>query len=207
MLRTRTGESVKLKDLLDEAVSRAEKLVRDSEAGPDKCRGFTEEEIKNIAETVGIAAVKYADLCQNRNTDYVFSWDKMLALQGNTAPYMLYAYARIRSIYRKGEEKQSAVSGRQSAIVLVEPAERALALAILRLPETIDAVADALLPNILCEYLYDLAGRFMSFYEACPVLQAPDDATRASRLRLCDLTARALRLGLALLGIRTLDRM
>jgi len=226
MLRTRTGESVKLKDLLDEAVNRAEQLVRQSEADPDKRRGFTEDEIKNIAETVGIAAVKYADLCQNRNTDYVFSWDKMLALQGNTAPYMLYAYARIRSIYRKGEqaastEVQSAirnlpltggavashVKGPQSAITLADPAERALALTILRLPETIDAVADSLLPNILCEYLYDLAGRFMTFYEACPVLQAPDDATRASRLRLCDLTARALRLGLALLGIRTLERM
>lgn len=211
MLRTRTGESVKLKDLLDEAVNRAEKLVRDSEADPDKRRGFTEEEIKNIAETVGIAAVKYADLCQNRNTDYVFSWDKMLALQGNTAPYMLYAYARIHSIYEKGKqaaaEVQSAIRNQQSAITLAEPAERALALMILRLPETIDAVAESLLPNILCEYLYDLAGRFMTFYEACPVLQAPDDATRASRLRLCDLTARALRLGLALLGIRTLERM
>jgi len=213
MLRTRSGESVKLKDLLDEAVARAEKLVRDTEADPDKRRGFSDEEIKNIAETVGIGAVKYADLCQNRNTDYVFSWDKMLALQGNTAPYMLYAYARIRSIYRKGAE-QSALSSQQpagqagqAAITLGEPAERALGMAILRLPETIDAVADALLPNILCEYLYDLAGRFMTFYESCPVLQAPDDVTRASRLVLCDLTARALKLGLALLGIRTLERM
>jgi arginyl-tRNA synthetase len=208
MLRTRSGQSVKLKDLLDEAVARAEKLVRDTEADPDKRRGFSEDEIRHIAETVGIAAVKYADLCQNRNTDYVFSWDKMLALQGNTAPYMLYAYARIRSIYRKGaESEQSASSGPQSAITVAHPAERALALTILRLAETIDAVADTLLPNILCEYLYDLAGRFMTFYESCPVLQAPDAATRASRLALCDLTARALRLGLALLGIRTLDRM
>jgi arginyl-tRNA synthetase len=213
MLRTRSGESVKLKDLLDEAVARAEKLVRDTEADPDKRRGFTEQEIKHIGETVGIAAVKYADLSQNRNTDYIFSWDKMLALQGNTAPYMLYAYARIRSIYRKGAEadaKDSALSTQPSAlspITLSEPAERALAMAILRLPETIDAVADALLPNILCEYLYDLAGRFMTFYESCPVLQAPDKTTRSSRLALCDLAARALRLGLALLGIRTLDRM
>ena len=213
MLRTRSGESVKLKDLLDEAVARAEKLVRETEADPDKRRGFSEEEIKNIAEKVGIAAVKYADLSQNRNTDYFFSWDKMLAFQGNTAPYMLYAYARIRSIYSKGA-KQSAASGQRSAgnaeprtIVLAEPAERALGMAILRLPETIDAVAEALLPNILCEYLYELAGRFMTFYESCPVLQAPDEATRASRLALCELTARALKLGLALLGIRTLERM
>ena len=224
MLRTRSGESVKLKDLLDEAVARAEKLVRETEADPDKRRGFTEDEIRNIAETVGIAAVKYADLSQNRNTDYVFSWDKMLAFQGNTAPYMLYAYARIISIYRKGAEADgkhsvpgtphSALSTQDSAgqtdklpISVAAPAERALAMAILRLPEIIDAVADALLPNILCEFLYELAGRFMTFYESCPVLQAPDPATRSSRLALCDLTARALRLGLALLGIRTLERM
>ncbi|MBN2563742.1 MAG: arginine--tRNA ligase [Phycisphaerae bacterium] len=208
MLKTRTGENVKLKDLLDEAVQRAETLVRETEADPDKRRGFSDDEIKCIAETVGIAAVKYADLCQNRNTDYVFSWNKMLALAGNTAPYMLYAYARIRSIYRKGAESgESAIRDPQSAIALGHPAERALALGILRLAETIDAVADALLPNILCEYLYDVAGRFMTFYESCPVLQAPDETTKASRLRLCDLTARTLKLGLGLLGISTLDRM
>jgi arginyl-tRNA synthetase len=221
MLRTRSGESVRLKDLLDEAVQRAEKLVRETEADPAKRRGFSEEETKRIAEVVGISAVKYADLCQNRNTDYVFSWDKMLALQGNTAPYMLYAYARIRSIYRKGAERE-ATSHQPSAVSQESPAvsqelsaathqpsvpERALALAIARLPETIDAVADSLLPSVLCDYLYDLAGKFMSFYEACPVLQAPDEATKTSRLRLCDLTARTLKLGLALLGIPTLERM
>lgn len=208
MLKTRTGDNVKLKDLLDEAVQRAEKLVRDTEADPAKRRGFDDEEIKQIAETVGIAAVKYADLSQNRNTDYVFSWDKMLALQGNTAPYMLYAYARIRSIYRKGAEAaRTAISDQQSAVSLDHPAERDLALAVLRLAETIDAVANSLLPNILCEYLYDLAGRFMTFYESCPVLKAPDDATRLSRLRLCTVTARTLKLGLGLLGINTLERM
>ncbi len=215
MLKTRTGENVKLKDLLDEGVQRAEAMVRESEADPDKRRGFDEDEIRQIAETVGIAAVKYADLCQNRNTDYVFSWNKMLALQGNTAPYMLYAYARIRSIYRKGAEAAHSAGGDEDfairhspfAIALDAPAEWALALSILRLAETIDAVGETLLPNILCEYLYDLAGRFMSFYETCPVLQAPDEATTASRLRLCDLAARALKLGLGLLGIPTLERM
>ncbi len=228
MLRTRTGENVKLKDLLDEAVERAEALVRASEADPDKRRGFDEAEIRQIAETVGIAAVKYADLCQNRNTDYLFSWEKMLALQGNTAPYLLYAYARIRSIYRKGAESreprtedlksqdlgyedlksQDLESGdSRSQIVLGHPAERALALAILQFPETIDSVAENLMPNYLCEYLYDLAGRFMSFYEECPVLKAPDERTAAARLRLCELTARALKLGLGLLGIQTLERM
>ncbi|MBK8268002.1 MAG: arginine--tRNA ligase [Planctomycetes bacterium] len=205
MLRTRSGDSVKLKELLEEAVDRAEKQLRETESDADKKRGFSDGEIRQVAETVGIAAVKYADLCQNRNTDYVFSWDKMLALQGNTAPYLLYAYARIRSIHRKGAESGSA--GQGGTIMLAEPAERDLALAILKFPEVIDSVADALMPNYLCEYLYDLAGRFMTFYENCPVLKAPDAAIAASRLRLCDLTARALKLGLGLMGIRTLERM
>ena len=205
MLRTRTGENVKLKDLLDEAMQRAEKLVRDSEADPEKRRGFTAEEIHDIAHTVGIASVKYADLCQNRGTDYVFSWDKMLALQGNTAPYLLYAIARIRSIYRKGLAAGQSTSV-DSTILLSHPAERALALRVLQLAETVEIVADNLLPNFLCDYLYDLAGRFMTFYESCPVLNA-EPATRGSRLRLCDLTARTLQIGLDLLGISTLDRM
>ena len=208
MLRTRSGENVKLRSLLDEAVQRAEALVRETEADAEKRRGFSEDEIKQIAATVGIGAVKYADLCQNRNTDYVFSWDKMLALQGNTAPYMLYAYARIRSIYRKGLEagtvsKDVAVA----SLDLSHPAERALALRILQLPETIAAVGENLLPSMLCDYLYDLAGRFMTFYESCPVLQAENPGITASRLRLCELTARALRIGLRLLGIQTLERM
>lgn len=208
ILRTRTGESIKLKDLLDEAVQRAEQLVRASEADPEKKRGFSEEDIKHIAETVGISAVKYADLCQNRNTDYVFSWEKMLALQGNTAPYMLYAYARIRSIYRKGAENDPSVNLKSRASIrLGHPSERNLALSLLRLPEVIDSVADSLMPNYLCECLYELAGRFMTFYESCPVLKAPDLETKTSRLRLCDLTAQALKLGLGLLGIRTLERM
>jgi len=208
MLRTRTGENVKLKDLLDEAVRRAEELIRRTEADPQKRRGFSEEEIKTIAQTIGIAAVKYADLSQNRNSDYVFSWDKMLALQGNTAPYMLYAYARIRSIYRKGRaDKPFEIDVHRASIHLTHAAERNLALAILRLPEVLDSIARSLTPNTLCEYLYDLAGRFMVFYESCPVLKAPDEMTYAARLRLCDLTARALRIGLGLLGIPTLERM
>jgi arginyl-tRNA synthetase len=204
MLKTRSGENVKLKDLLDEAVQRAEALVRKTEEDPERRRGFDDEEIKHIAETVGIAAVKYADLCQNRNTDYVFSWDKMLAFQGNTAPYMLYAYARIQSIYRKGKD---VVVGKPSVILISHEDERALALCVLRMPEVLDAVAETLLPNILCEYLYDLSGRFMSFYESCSVLKASDADIRISRLRLCDVTARVLKLGLDLLGIKTLDRM
>jgi arginyl-tRNA synthetase len=213
LLRTRSGESIKLKDLLDEAVQRAEAQIRETEADAERRRGFTEEEICEVAETIGIGAVKYADLCQNRMTDYVFNWDKMLSLQGNTAPYLMYAYARIRSIYRKGggiegsRDRGIENAGNRGAIGLAETVERALGVRILQLAETIDAVGESLLPNILCDYLYDLAGRFMVFYEACPVLQAPDEETRASRLRLCELTARALRLGLGLLGISTLERM
>ncbi len=208
MFRTRSGETAKLVELLNEAVERAEAQVRQTEADPEKRRGFDEAEIRGIAETVGIAAVKYADLCQNRNTDYVFSWDKMMALQGNTAPYMLYAYARIRSIHRKGRETRQVTAGLADApIRLEQPTERALAIRLLQLGETIEAVAESLLPSVLCEYLYGLAGGFMSFYESCPVLQAPDEKTLASRLRLCDLTARTLRLGLDLLGIPVLERM
>jgi arginyl-tRNA synthetase len=204
-LKTRSGENVKLAELLDEAVSRAESLIRANEADPAKKRGFSEEEIHDIAEAVGIGAVKYADLSQNRQSDYVFSWDKMLAMEGNTAPYMMYAYARIRSIYRKGaEENQALTAGR---VQLTEPAERMLARQILRLAETLEGVAVGLKLNLLTEYLFMLAGAFMSFYEACPVLKADTEEQRASRLRLCDLTARALRIGLDLLGIRVVERM
>lgn len=210
ILRTRSGENVKLRDLLDEAVSRAEQLVRQSEGDPAKRRGFGEGEIKEIAEAVGIGAVKYADLTQNRTSDYVFSWDKMLAMEGNTAPYMMYAYARIRSIYAKaaaeGDEGR-APSVLESAIDLLDPAEIDLAKRILQFAETIDAVAEELKPNVLTAYLYELAGAFMRFYERCPVLKAPSPAVRGSRLRLCDLTARTLRAGLSLLGIRVVDRM
>jgi arginyl-tRNA synthetase len=158
---------------------------------------------------VGIASVKYADLRNDRVSDYVFNWDKMLAMQGNTAPYMMYAYARIRSIYRKAAEQigEPDVYAAGVALALDDPAERALALKLGRLRETIDTVAADLAPHVLCTYLYDLASDFMRFYESCPVLKAPDEASRLSRMRLCDLTARALSLGLGLLGIETIERM
>ncbi|NLG42930.1 MAG: arginine--tRNA ligase, partial [Phycisphaerae bacterium] len=145
----------------------------------------------------------------DRRTDYIFSWDKMLALTGNTAPYMMYAYARIRSIYRKAAERIGSpdVYAPGVRLTLIEPAELALGLRLARLRETIDVVAADLEPHVLCTYLYELAGDFMRFYETCPVLRAPDDATRLSRLRLCDLTARTLKLGLWLLGIETIERM
>lgn len=210
-LKTRSGENVKLADLLDEAVSRAEQLIRGTEADPERKRGFSEDEIKDIAEAVGIGAVKYADLSMNLQTDYLFSWDKMLAMEGNTAPYMMYAYARIRSIHRKGDESATAASGGPGsaslAAVSLSPSERALARRILSFAETIDSVAAGLKLNLLTDYLYDLAVSFTRFYEACPVLKAQSPELRAARLRLCDLTARTLRIGLNLLGIRVVERM
>jgi arginyl-tRNA synthetase len=184
-------------DLLDEAERRALALV--SEKNPD----LDEDHRKEIARVVGIGAVKYADLAQNRASDYVFGWDKLLALDGNTAPYMQYAYARIRSIFRKGFSHGQPASG---AVQVVAPAERALALRLVRFAETVAAVAAECLPHLLCAYLYELAGAFMGFYETCPVLQS-EGPTRASRLALCDLTAKTIQRGLGLLGIETLEQM
>jgi arginyl-tRNA synthetase len=196
--RTREGGTVKLTELLDEAEKRAFDLV--SAKSPD----LPEAQRRQIARAVGIGAVKYADLSQNRASDYVFSWDKMLSLEGNTAPYMQYAYARVQSIFRKGGLDASQAAGR---IALREPAERALALKLAQFPEVVDAVAHECLPNLLCGYLYDLAGAFMGFYESCPVLKAADEASRTSRVLLCRLTARTIQAGLGLLGIETLEQM
>ena len=170
---------------------------------------LTEREKREIARRVGIASVKYADLRNDRVSDYVFNWDKMLAMQGNTAPYMMYAYARIRSIHRKAAKRfgEPDVYADGVTIALGDPAERNLALKLGRLRETIDTVAADLAPHVLCTYLYELASDFMRFYESCPVLKASDEASRLSRMRLCDLTARALKLGLGLLGIETIERM
>jgi arginyl-tRNA synthetase len=150
--------------------------------------------------------VKYADLLPNRQSDYIFSWDKMLALQGNTAPYLQYAYARIQSIFRKSEAGSS-LTTRHSPLTLAAPEELALAKHLLNFGHTLEAVAEELRPNYLCNYLFELAGKFTSFYENCPVLKADDEATRNSRLALCDLTARVLKQGLATLGIEVVEQM
>ncbi|KKK93247.1 hypothetical protein LCGC14_2694810, partial [marine sediment metagenome] len=198
--KTREGGTVKLMDLLDEAERRARELLIEKKAI------IVEEDPKKVAHVVGIGAVKYADLSQNRASDYVFDWDRMLALEGNTAPYMQYAYARIRSIFRKDEDRSEIGDRRSKDLCIAEPAERALGLKLLQFPETIQSVADECLPSTLCTYLYELAGAFMTFYEACPVLKA-DEPTRSSRLALCDLTARTIQTGLSLLGIETLEQM
>ena len=204
--KTRSGETVKLADLLDEAEERALKIV--SEKNPD----LPEAQRREIARVVGLGAVKYADLLPNRQSDYVFSWDKMLALQGNTAPYLQYAYTRIKSIFRKAGETSNSDKSRVniqhsiSNIQLAKEEEIALAKHLLNFGLTLEAVVEEFRPNFLCNYLYELAGKFTSFYENCPVLKA-DDITRASRLVLCDLTARVLKQGLNVLGIETVEQM
>jgi arginyl-tRNA synthetase len=192
--RTRSGGTVRLKDLLDEAEDRALRVV--TEKQPD----LPEDRRRSIAHAVGIGGVKYTDLSKDRISDYVFSFDKMLALDGNTAPYLQYAHARVRSIFRKAGD------GEIGPILLESPFELALAKHILRLGEVIDLVARELKPHHLCAYLYDLATRFSGFFENCPVIQS-QPPTRQSRLGLCDLTARALELGLDLLGIEHPDQM
>ena len=199
--KTRSGDTVKLGDLLDEAEERAFKIVS------DKNTELAEAQRKEIARVVGIGAIKYADLLPNRQTDYVFSWDKMLALTGNTAPYLQYAYARLASIRRKADAEGASTSNqRPSSIVLAAPEEQALARHLLNFGLTLEAVAVDYRPNFLCNYLYDLAGHFARFYENCPVLKA-EPSERASRLALCDLTAKVLKQGLEVLGIETLEQM
>jgi arginyl-tRNA synthetase len=197
--KTRSGDTVKLDELLDEAQERALKIVL--EKNPD----LPEQQRREIARVVGIGAVKYADLLPNRQSDYVFSWDKMLALQGNTAPYLLYAYARIRSIFRKSGETSN-IQHPTSNIQLAATEEIALAKYLLNFGLTLEAAADEYRPNFLCNYLYELAGKFTSFYEHCPVLKS-EGATRESRLALCNLTAKVLKQGLNALGIETLEQM
>ncbi len=197
--KARSGESVKLADLLNEAEERALKVV--TEKNPD----LPDATRCEIARVVGIGAVKYADLLPNRQTDYVFSWDRMLSLSGNTAPYLQYASTRVRSILRKGGENAEC-GMRNVECTLTEPAELALAKRLLNFGITLEAVADEYRPNFLCNYLYELAGEFTRFYEACPVLKA-EGAAREGRLALCSLTGRVLDQGLGALGIESPEQM
>jgi arginyl-tRNA synthetase len=193
--KTRSGGTVKLAELLEEAGHRAYALV--SEKNPD----MPEAERRVSADAVGIGAVKYADLSKNRNSDYVFSWDSMLSFEGNTAPYLQYAYTRIAGVFRRAEAFDA-----NAQIVLNDEAERQLALVLARFAEAVNSVARETMPHFLCAYLYELAGQFMRFYEACPVLKSEGEV-RASRLQLCQLTANTLKTGLGLLGIGVLEAM
>src|SRR5688572_2553674 len=196
--KTRTGENIKLHQLLDEAEERALAVV--SEKNPE----IDEAERKEIARIVGLGAIKYSDLAPNRQSDYVFSWEKMLALNGNTAPYLQYAYTRVRSIFRKAAE--STTEKREPVFALTTPDEFTLAKHLMNFGLVLEAVVEDYRPNYLCTYLYELAGHFARFYENCPVLKA-ETQEKADRLALCDLTGRVLKQGLNVLGIETTERM
>jgi arginyl-tRNA synthetase len=210
-MKTRSGENVPLRELLEEACRRARKIIE--EKNPD----LSEAEKIDVARKIGIGAVKYADLSQYRMTDYVFSWDKMLSLQGNTAPYLQNAYVRIRSIFRKAGESSVAMpvwgvtekTGQRpeaTRLTLTNPAEINLAKRLCQFAEIVPQVLNDFRPNILANYLFEVANSFHTFYEACPVLKSEEPA-RSSRLALCDLTGQVLHRGLDLLGIKVPERM
>lgn len=196
--KTRDGGTIKLIDLLDEAEERAYALVK--EKNPE----LDETELRQIGRAVGIGAVKYADLSKHRTSDYSFNFEQMLSFEGNTAPYLLYAYTRTASVFRKLGKGIDEIGGQ---IVLAAEQEQALAAKLAQFADILNNVAAKGVPHILCTYLYDLAGLFSSFYENCPILAAEDEATQQSRLRLAALTGRTLKQGLELLGLQTLERM
>ncbi|MDC5703624.1 arginine--tRNA ligase [Vibrio europaeus] len=196
--KTRAGGTVRLADLLDEAEERAIKLIESKNAD------LASEEKANIAKTVAMAAVKYADLSKHRTTDYVFDWDNMLAFEGNTAPYMQYAFTRVSSIFAKAGISMDELSGE---IKVIEEKEKALIAKLLQFEEAVQSVAREGQPHIMCSYLFELAGQFSSFYEACPILSNEDESVKQSRLKLAALTAKTIKQGLSLLGIDTLERM
>ncbi|MDG2991078.1 arginine--tRNA ligase [Candidatus Synechococcus calcipolaris G9] len=201
-LKTRSGETIRLKDLLGEAVHRAKTDLEERLKSED--RQESPDFINQVAQVIGIGAVKYADLSQNRNSNYVFSYDKMLSLQGNTAPYLIYAYVRVQGITRKGEIDVNDLD--LGKLQLRDETELLLGKHLVQLEETLNLVATELLPNRLCQYLFELSQKFNQFYDRCPILAA-DEPVRTSRLSLAHLTAKTLKLGLSLLGIATVDRM
>ena len=197
--KTRSGDTVKLADLLDEAIERAGVLIS------QKSTALSEQEKADVIEAVGIGSVKYADLSKNRTTDYVFDWDNMLSFEGNTAPYMQYAYTRIRSIFNRSQIALSEVE--QAKLSITNEKERALAIKLLQFEEAVQVVGKEGTPHVLCAYLYELAGVFSSFYEHCPILNNDDQQVKLSRLKLALLTERTLKQGLDLLGIKTVEKM
>lgn len=197
--KTRTGGTVKLADLLDEAIERATVLIN------EKNTNLSNDEKEAVIEAVGIGAVKYADLSKNRTTDYVFDWDNMLSFEGNTAPYMQYAYTRIRSIFNKTDINSTALLA--ALLTIKDDKERTLAIKLLQFEEAVQTVGKEGTPHVLCAYLYELAGIFSSFYEHCPILNAEDESIKLSRLKLALLTEKTLKQGLTLLGIKTVEKM
>ncbi len=200
MLKTRAGDAVSLAALIGEAVDRASGILDQGSSG------LTASERMRIAEMVGIGAVKYADLANDRIRDYVFSWDRMLTFEGNTAPYLMYAHARIRSMLRKAQAGRADFALAPEQIRINAPTERVLALELLEFPGTLVRIGETLQPHRLCQHLFQLATAFTKFYDACPVLNAQASVS-ASRLVLCNLTARVLKCGMDLLGIEAPEQM
>ena len=209
--KTRSGDTIGLESLLDEAVERAAKIVAENDDAKPDGPELDAAERAAIAEAVGLGAVKYADLAHNRESDYVFSWEKMLATTGNTATYMQYAHARVCGIFRRGGVDRDGLRARFVAsgapVPVADPAERAMALQLCRFAEAVRESVDDYRPNVLTDYLFETAKAFSAFFEACPVLKAETDDLRDGRLALCDLTARVMAKGLELLGIRVVERM
>ncbi len=205
--KTRSGDTVGLESLLDEAIESAYQIVSQNDDAKPNGPELDEAERRDVAEVVGLGGIKYADLKHNRDSDYIFDLDKMLAKQGDTATYMQYAYARVNGIFRKGGIDRDELRTHQQSLNLIEPTEIALAMKINRYSEILESVAAEARPNYLTNYLYELADLFSTFYDVCPVLKAEDEAVRTSRLLLSDLTARVVQNGLSLLGIRTCERM
>ena len=205
--KTRSGDTVGLSGLLDEAIARAHNIVSDNDDAKPTGAELSADERQKVAEAVGIAALKYADLSQNRTSDYTFSYDKMLAMNGNTATYMQYAYARVRSIFRRGQVDIDALRASDAKLLLATPAERALAIQILRFAEGLENTVADYRPNQLTNYLFELGNSYSTFFDQCPVLKAETPELRTSRLLLCDLTARTLKQGLELLGIPVVEKM
>ncbi|MDX9910591.1 MAG: arginine--tRNA ligase [Phycisphaerales bacterium] len=199
--KTRSGENVKLASLIDESIERATARIGEKNAD------LSPEERRTIGAAVGVAAIKYADLSNDRVRDYQFSFDRMLEFEGNTGPYLLYAVVRLRSIFRNAKQRGLDAGWQGAPIAIDQPAEKNLALALLRYPGVVRGAGDALEPHRVCVFAFELATAFSSFFDACPVLAAPDDATRRSRLRLCDLTLRVLEDALHTVGIPTIERM
>ncbi len=198
-IQTRTGGTVKLADLSDEAIERATVLIN------EKNTNLSNDEKEAVIEAIGIGSVKYADLSKNRTTDYVFDWDNMLSFEGNTAPYMQYAYTRIRSIFNKTDINSTALLA--APLTIKDDKERTLAIKLLQFEEAVQTVGKEGTPHVLSAYLYELAGIFSSFYEHCPILNAEDEAVKLSRLKLALLTEKTLKQGLELLGIKTVEKM
>ena len=210
-IKTREGDNTGLMQLLDEATRHAARVyqenVAERKAQNQEVPELRPEELREVYEVVGIGAVKYADLCQNRTSNYPFDWNKMLATDGNTATYMQYAYVRNRGIFRKGEVDPAVLRSQPPTVSIETPEERALALQLLRFQEALDLAAAEYKPNRITDYLWDLSKAYSRFFDRCPVLKAPTPELRQSRLLLCDLTARVIQRGLDLLGIRTVERM